>query len=81
MKTYWKTLGEKKGMEYYVEIKKEEKQILFWETSGHWKSERGTSASFKQFLKGECDGWILKDHGRTVLSEIQQVVQDLESKI
>jgi hypothetical protein len=81
MKTYWKTLGEKEEIEHYVNIKKEEKQILFWQTSGHWKSERGTKVSFEKFLKGECDAWILKDHGKSILSEIKQVVQDFESKM
>jgi hypothetical protein len=77
MKNNWIVFNKQKGVEYHLEIKEEEKAVISWETTGHWRSETGNRISFDVFLKGDWDNWIIKTFGEQILIEAKEVAQSL----
>ena len=75
MKFYWKIT--KEDTIYTLEIKSEDKEILALESTGHWKSEIGGTATFEAYLNGMWHDWLIPLYGGQVIQEISDTIKYL----
>lgn len=75
MKYHWSTT--KKEKTYFLEVKIQEKQVLGYETTGHYKSETGGYITFEELLNGKWDDWITNTFGEDPLIEVKNTIRYL----
>ncbi|WP_418638952.1 DUF6577 family protein [Winogradskyella sp.] len=62
---------------YTLEIQIEERNILGIESTGHWKSETGGTASFEEFSNGKWHNWLIPLYGEKVVQEVLDTIKYL----
>jgi len=73
----WEVFEEKTGITHHLDIKPLKQEVVAMGTTGHWRSGTGNTTSFKGFLAGDWDRWIIEIFGITILKEAKKIVKGL----